>query len=53
MKYLIPLQAVSSEQAYRGYLRTYARIELSERGKPETWRFLLTYEMFTGKNESG
>lgn len=38
MKNPISLQAISSRQAYRGNLKTYVQIELSERGKSVTQR---------------
>ena len=41
MKRPISLQAISSKQAYRDHLKTYERIELLERGKPENEKGLL------------
>ena len=52
MKYLIPLKAVLNKQAHREHLRTYVRIEPSERGKPWERRGLVTDEAFVGKDES-
>ena len=48
MKIIILLQAVSSTQAYRNYLRIYERIKLLERGKLITWR---TYFLRSGSKE--
>lgn len=38
MKNLIPLQVVSSKQAHRKHLKIYARIKLTEHGKPSMWK---------------